>query len=215
MWPQTRKIFWNDPYCTEWKSIVNAQQGNQVSLEETIFYAFSGGQESDQGTLNELPILEAQKEDRSIIYTLPEEHSLKEGDEVLIKIDWNRRYALMRLHFAAELVLELVCQRFPKIERIGAHISQDKARIDFIWEESLKPVLPELQELAQTWVSKDAPIISAFSDEALHRRYWKVEGLAQVPCGGTHLKRTSEVGKISLKRKNPGKGKERIEMTIH
>ena len=44
------------------------------------------------------------------------------------------------------------------------------------------------------------------------QRYWEVPNFARVPCGGTHLKRTSEVGKLSLKRKNIGKGKERIEV---
>ena len=43
-------------------------------------------------------------------------------------------------------------------------------------------------------------------------RYWEIEGFARVPCGGTHLKRTGEVGNIALKRKNIGKGKERIEV---
>ncbi|HAE50502.1 MAG TPA: alanyl-tRNA editing protein, partial [Tistrella mobilis] len=46
------------------------------------------------------------------------------------------------------------------------------------------------------------------------RRYWEVEGVARVPCGGTHLRRTGEVGAITLKRVNVGKGKERIEMRL-
>lgn len=42
--------------------------------------------------------------------------------------------------------------------------------------------------------------------------FWEVPGFARVSCGGTHLKRTGEVGNIMLKRKNIGKGKERIEV---
>ena len=45
-------------------------------------------------------------------------------------------------------------------------------------------------------------------------RSWEVEGFARVPCGGTHLKRTGEVGTIALKRKNVGGGKERVEITL-
>ena len=54
--------------------------------------------------------------------------------------------------------------------------------------------------------------MSAFSDEAAELRYWEIPDLARVACGGTHLKRTGEIGKIELKRKNIGKGKERIEI---
>ena len=63
-------------------------------------------------------------------------------------------------------------------------------------------------------VQNDAAIVSAYSDEAEERRYWEVAGFARVPCGGTHLKRTGEVGKIQLKRDNIGKGKERIDVFV-
>ena len=50
--------------------------------------------------------------------------------------------------------------------------------------------------------------------EQNEKRYWKVEGFAKRPCGGTHLKETGEVGKLRLKRKNIGKGKERAEIYL-
>ena len=56
--------------------------------------------------------------------------------------------------------------------------------------------------------------MSAFSDEENQRRCWGIEGFARVACGGTHLKKTGEVGEIDLKRKNVGKGKERIEIYV-
>lgn len=132
----------------------------------------------------------------------------------MTEIDWPRRYALMKLHFAAEVVLELFTQNFNSITKIGAHISEDKSRIDFEWPENIAPLLPALQYKAQALIDSDSIITSEFSDQTKERRYWKVEGFAQVPCGGTHLKRTSEVGKIALKRKNVGKGKERVEITL-
>ena len=140
-----KKIFWQDPYLTELNTIVHSVNGNQVTLSETIFYAFSGGQESDAGSIAGHPVLEARKEVKQIFYTLPEVHGLNGGDPVKIKIDWGRRYKLMRLHFAAEVVLELVCQQFPTITKVGAHIAQDKARIDFEWGESFSSVIPLLQ----------------------------------------------------------------------
>lgn len=63
-------------------------------------------------------------------------------------------------------------------------------------------------------IDTDQAIISAFSDELNERCYWKIKDFAQVPCGGTHLKRTSEVGTLRLKRVNPGKGKERLEIYL-
>ena len=154
------------------------------------------------------------KEDKQIYYRLPLAHQLKPGDSVHMMIDWKRRYQLMRLHFAAELVLELVCQRFPEVVKVGAHIAEDKARIDFMWHQNISPFIASLQEAAQSIIDADEGVISAFSDEVTERRYWKIKAFSQVPCGGTHIKRTGEIGRIHLKRCNPGKGKERIEIYV-
>lgn len=77
---------------------------------------------------------------------------------------------------------------------------------------------PYLTELATKVTSVDNALITvaetifyAFSNE---RRYWKINEFAAVPCGGTHIKRTGEIGQIKLKRVNPGKGKERIEIYL-
>ena len=210
----TQKLFWHDPYLTELETTIETVNGNQVTVKETIFYAFSGGQESDHGTIAGSTVLGARKEGQAIVYTLAANHHLRVGDPVKISIDWARRYRLMRLHFAAEVVLELVCQRFPAIEKVGAHIAEDKARIDFAWTESLSMHISALQQAAQAIVDSKQAIISAFSDESKERRYWKINEFSQVPCGGTHLKNTSEIGVIRLKRVNPGKGKERIEIYV-
>jgi len=210
----TRKLFWTDPYQTTLATRVAAVDGPRVSVKETIFFAFSGGQESDTGTIGGYPVLEAGKVNKEIEYTLPGDHKLKEGDEVTVEIDGGRRYRLMRLHFAAELVLELMYRKLQGTEKIGAHISEDKARLDFIWPQSISPLLPGVAAAAEAIIQQDAPIISAFSDEENEQRYWEVEGFARVPCGGTHLKRTGEVGKIRLKRVNIGKGKERVDIFL-
>ena len=120
----------------------------------------------------------------------------------------------MRLHFAAELVLELAYRKLEPITKIGAHIAEDKARIDFAWDENIAAHFPDLEREANAVVAADHAIVSAFSDEAAERRYWQIPGFARVPCGGTHLRRSGEVGTIALKRKNIGKGKERIEITV-
>ncbi|HHP0481607.1 alanyl-tRNA editing protein [Vibrio campbellii] len=210
----THKVFWDDPYRVELESTVSLVNGPCIELEETIFYAESGGQESDAGTIGGIQVIKAEKQGQSIVYTLEREPNFEAGAIVTTQIDWARRYALMKLHFAAEVILEVVTHRFPEMTKVGAHISADKSRIDFEWHESVKPLLPELQQQAQSVIDSHADIISDFSDTSEQRRYWKVKGFAQVPCGGTHLKNTSEVGRIQLKRKNIGKGKERIEISL-
>ncbi|SDM78321.1 Threonyl and Alanyl tRNA synthetase second additional domain-containing protein [Paenibacillus sp. yr247] len=84
--------------------------------------------------------------------------------------------------FPAEVVLELVYKKLKGIEKIGAHIAQDKARHKVI--------------------EADYDIISAFDDEGNGRRYWEIKGFSKVPCGGSHLKKTGEMGVIKLKRNN-------------
>ncbi|WP_321367670.1 alanyl-tRNA editing protein [uncultured Desulfuromusa sp.] len=211
----TEKLFWADPYLSACDTIVTSVQDDLVTLRETVFYPFSGGQESDAGTIDIYPVLEAKKSGIDIHYRLPGQHHLKLGDQVHVKIDWQRRYQLMRLHFAAEVILELVYQSLPGIEKIGAHIAADKARLDFIWPVNISSEFPGISAAAQKLVDQNLEIVSAFSDEATQQRYWQVAGLGKVPCGGTHLRRTGEIGMIRLKRKNIGKGKERIEIYVN
>jgi len=64
-------------------------------------------------------------------------------------------------------------------------------------------------------VDSNHAIISSFSDKVKEIRYWEIAGFAKVPCGGTHIKNTVEMGTILLKRgKRLGTNKERIEIYI-
>ena len=210
----TKKIFWEDPYLTQLETHIATVKDNDITVKQTIFYALSGGQESDSGTIGNNRVLQARKEGKEIVYTLENSHGLKPGDQVRMNIDWERRYKLMRLHFAAEIVLELAYQNLDSIEKIGAHIAQDKARIDFKWDENISTVLPVIKKEALGIIEANQEIISAFSDEEKEERYWEIKGFSRVPCGGTHLRKTAEIGEIELKRKNVGKNKERIEIYV-
>jgi len=210
----TVKLFWTKPYRSICESIVVSVNDARIVLDQTVFYAESGGQESDRGLIGGYTVLNAEKRDHDIVYTLPDHHTLGVGDSVHVEIDWPRRYRLMRLHFAAELVLELFCKAVPGIEKIGAHIAEDKARIDFLYGENISTLFSVVEAEVRRIVTANLPITSAFSDEAAGRRFWAIDGLAQVPCGGTHLDRSGEVGAVLLKRKNVGRGKERIEMVL-
>lgn len=208
-----RKVFWDDPYQQTLTTKVASIEGNQIIVEDTIVFSFSGGQESDKATINDFPILSSRIEGYQIIYYLEEGHGLHAGDIVTMKIDWPRRYRLMRLHFAAELILELITRRF-SLEKIGAHIAEKKARIDFVYDQNISSLFEVILTEYNKIIERDEIIKTNFSDVENQRRYWEIEGFSKVPCGGTHVKSTAEVGFVTLKRKNIGGSKERIEITL-
>ncbi len=208
-----RKVFWEDPYQQTLTTKVASVEGNQIIVEDTIVFSFSGGQESDKATLNEFAILDSRIEGYQIIYTLEEGHGLHPGDIVTMKIDWPRRYRLMRLHFAAELILELVTRKFG-LEKIGAHIAETKARIDFVYDQNISSLFEDILTEYNKIIERDEIIKTDFSDAENQRRFWEIEGFSKVPCGGTHVKSTAEVGFVTLKRKNIGSSKERIEIIL-
>jgi len=210
----TAKQFWDAPYLSRLDTRLTGIEGDWVRVAQTIFYAQSGGQESDTGTIGGRRVVEARKDGLDLAYRLDSSEGLAEGMPVRIEIDAERRLALMKLHFAAELALELTTRMVPGIEKIGAHIAADKARVDFAFEDNIAALFPALQAEIARIIAADLPIESAFSDPAAQRRFWHIEGFARVPCGGTHPRRTGEVGAVSLKRKNVGKGKERMEIRL-
>lgn len=208
-----KKRFWDDPCQTELKTRVAEVIGDKVLLEETIAFSFSGGQESDKATINGYPVLGSEIEGKLIYYILENNHALQPGNEVIMKIDWPRRHRLMRLHFAAELILELVTRKLG-VEKVGAHIAETKARIDFVYDKNIAAIFEEVLAEYNSIVKQDALIKTGFSDVENQRRYWEIDGFSKVPCGGTHVKSTSEVGFVTLKRVNIGSLKERIEIKL-
>ena len=158
-------------------------------------------------------MLSSEIEGNLIYYTLSENHGFSPGDTVCMTIDWPRRFRLMRLHFAAELILELVARQLDVV-KIGAHIAENKARIDFIYDRNISAIFTNVLAEYNDIIASGRLIKTGFSDVERQRRYWQIEGFAQVPCGGTHVKSTAEVGYVSLKRVNVGGGKERIEIKL-
>jgi Ser-tRNA(Ala) deacylase AlaX len=208
-----RKVFWDDPYQRYLTTKVASVSGNQILLQETIAFSFSGGQESDKATINGLAVLDSRMEGNLIYYFLEDGHGLAAGDQVTMEIEWPRRYRLMRLHFAAELILELVTRKL-NLQKIGAHIAESKARIDFILDKNISLVFAEILDEYNEIIKRNDPIKTGFLDIKSQKRFWEISGFSKVPCGGTHVKSTSEVGLITLKRKNIGELKERIEIKL-
>jgi Ser-tRNA(Ala) deacylase AlaX len=208
-----KKMFWENPYQQELTTQVTSVNGNEVLFTATIAYSFAGGQESDKAWVNGIQILNSRMENNLIYYTLPENHGLQPGDNVVMTIDWTRRHKLMRLHFTAELVLEIVTQ-IAQLEKVGAHIAETKARIDFKSDTNISHLFDEILARYNRIIEQNLPIHKDYSDVATQRRFWKIDGFAQVPCGGTHVNFTGEVGFVNLKRDRPGKGIERVIITL-
>lgn len=208
-----KKVFWENPYQHILETQVTAVDGNEILFAETIAYSFAGGQESDKACINNIPVLHSRIEGNLIYYILPENHHFQVGDKVTMTIDWHRRLRLMRLHFAAELILEIVT-RHSHLEKVGAHIAEHKARIDFKSDSNISAHFPEILEQYNNIINANYAIEKGYSDVEKQRRYWKIATFAQVPCGGTHVNSTQEVGYVTLKREKPGKDIERIEIKL-
>ena len=209
----TARLFWEDPYKIECEANVLKVNDNEVILDQTVFYAFSGGQASDSGAIDGIQVIEARKAGDEIVYVLEEPPSFKEGDKVNVKIDWDTRYKLMKLHAASHIIYFLVQNKTGLKKIIGSNVTVDKGRLDYEYPESISSILPEVEEKANEQFKLDS-VIKMYPDaDDPNKRWWECKDW-KVPCGGTHPKSTQEIGNIRLKRKNIGSGKERIEIYL-
>lgn len=220
-----RKAFWEDPYLTSLETTVKSVSGDKVVFDETIGYSKSGGQDSDKITINDDIKVIASRWDKYthlISYTLPENHGLKEGDKVKMEIDWPRRNRLMRLHFACELVLVLMNRHFcatkegvelkpeeidTKIFKTGAEMTEERAYVNFQYSSNIRSMIDIILPKFLKIIDSDLKIETGYLDKEDEERYWRVKGIATVPCGGTHVRSTKEVGHVTLTRRNGGKYK--------
>lgn len=208
-----QKLFWQDPYLKECTAKVMSVNGNKVQIDKTVLYAFSGGQASDAGTIGGVNVAEAMNGD-PITYTLESEPRFKEGEEVPVILDWEKRYRIMKLHTAAHVVYEIFKEKVGNKKIIGSNITEQKARIDFLMDDSISEYLPAIETSLKEIVEQDLEVKTYDDQEEAGKRWWEIPGKYKMPCGGTHVARTSEIGEIKLKRENIGAGKERIEITL-
>lgn len=211
----TKKLYWEDPYQREFDASVQSVDGNKVVLNQTCFYSMGGGQVGDTGELDGVRIVDTIKKDDIIVHILEKETSFKPGDVVHGKIDWERRYKIMKLHSAAHIVYNFMLKVYPgaKIASSGI-VDERKDKQDYIlpdgWD---KEKLAIVEKYANDFIAGDKEIKCWTDADGI--RHWLVVGVPDMHCGGTHVKRTSEIGRISLKRgKKPGAGKERIEILL-
>jgi Ser-tRNA(Ala) deacylase AlaX len=206
------KLYWQDAYQKECEARVTRVDGNKVYLDKTVAFAFSGGQQSDTAFINDEQLVELVSEGKETAHVFTDAPSVNEGDSVKVRIDWEKRYRIMRLHSAAHVVHYFVLEAIGDKKPIGSNITQDKARVDYAYSESIGPLLPAIEGKVNAFNAESHAIVTRDGDEP-GRRLWACDQWL-MPCGGTHVRGTSEIGALRLKRKNTGAGKERVEISL-
>jgi len=238
----TRLLCNEDAYLKEFKAKVLAIQKlngqYNIILGQTAFYPLGGGQPADMGMIKggngEVRVKDVRREKDLVVHVADEiKGKMEAGDDVTGVIDWNRRYTLMRNHTLAHLMAEAVRKATGlTLEVVSSGLDVDKARLDFAYQGSLGPVLPEIQKVANTIIEEDRPIeiktmerkeaekhVSRFYEslktlppQVENVRVVEVKDWHACACGGTHVKSTGEIGAAEvLRRMSKGKGVERIE----
>jgi len=208
-----KKLFYDNALQGECKANVTKIEGKEIQVDQSVFFAFSGGQASDSGTIAGINVLEARKDGETIIYVLETDPDFEVSSEVEIKIDLEKRKKLMKMHSALHIAHALFEEKVGKQEAIGSNVDPEKARIDYAYDKPIGELLPELQEKENALIAEGVEVKTYEDPDEPGRRVWEC-GEWKIPCGGTHVSNTKEIGKIKLKRKNIGKGKERIEITL-
>jgi misacylated tRNA(Ala) deacylase len=223
----TRALFREDAYLTRCEALVTAIDELGIHLDQTVFYPLGGGQAGDAGSLTlddgtRIEIADTRKAkfegatpDDAVHEPAPGQETLlaklKVGDRVTAEIDWERRYRHMRLHTATHLL----CAALP-YPVDGCSITSGYARMDFatvepIEREELETRLRELiggaHPVATEWITdqemEERPelvrTMSVKPPVGMGRvRLLRIEGIDLQPCGGTHVRNTSEIGELRI-----------------
>jgi len=208
----TKKLYMEDPYLKEFEAVVLKINGSQVILDKTAFFAENGGQIGDTGHLNNTKVLDTKYDENkeNILHIMEDGIGFREGDKVTGMIDWNRRYKIMKNHAASHIMEYFLFKIFGVMKLVGTSVTEKHDSSTYECPEALdQDKLKEVEMLANEFISKNYEI-KRWEDPGKHGWwYWK-SGEIMMPCGGTHPINVSEIGQISIKRKNGGKGKEKV-----
>lgn len=212
-----KDLYFDDPYVNEFAAMVIAVEGNNVELDNTYFFPQGGGQTGDTGTIGGARVINTVTDSGRILHVMEIAPVFKAGDNVQCAIDWEKRYRKMRLHSASHIVYYLMHEVFGDACTIASSglLDENKERSDYLFNEPLdKAKLQEAEDKANALISEGREI-KTYRDPANPRLlHWEM-GTWKMQCCGTHPRNTKEIGQIKLaKGKKPGKGKERIEISL-
>jgi misacylated tRNA(Ala) deacylase len=230
-------LYLNDMYLQEFEAeVISVTDEKFIVLSQTAFYPKSGGVSYDQGVLirgnEEFKIVFVGKFSGKISHEV-EKEGLEVGDRVTGKLDWNRRYTLMRYHTAAH-VLSGAFFKYLKAKITGNEISIDQGRIDFNLEDFNRTLIEELVEKSNEIINTDHLVeVYSLSRTEVEQtpnltklamglpkkiqtiRIVDIKGFDRQPDGGCHVKSLKEIGKISIKKLvNKGKSNRRLYFTL-
>jgi misacylated tRNA(Ala) deacylase len=231
----TARLFLDDATLATAAAIVIASGPNGIVLDRTVFYARGGGQPGDTGSLRweagVTPITEAVKgKGDAILHLAAADSALPPvGAVVEAAIDRQRRHAHMRMHTA----MHLLCSLIKGAAVTGGSVGADKSRLDFDLPNS--PPKEEIEAGLNALIAADHPVSIEWVDASVldtdpglvrtlsvqpPRGTGRLrlvciganEALVDLqPCGGTHVSRTSEIGRIRVQKiENKGKQNRRI-----
>ncbi len=225
----------NSAYETEFSAKVIQSSEEGVVLDKTLFYPLGGGQNWDEGVITgpngDVNVIEVRGR-QDILHKLDADHQLEVGDEIIGEIDWQRRYAHMKMHTAQHLVSGITYELFNGARTVGNQIHATHSRIDFnpisFDEEMLyslvqktNEVIKEQHDVTYTTMTRseinnimppertNMNLIPSFIDEL---RVVKIgENIDLCPCAGTHVSNIKEIGELTIiGKKSKGKGTQRI-----
>jgi misacylated tRNA(Ala) deacylase len=229
------KLFEKNPYVIEFETqIINLDEENKlIELEKTAFYGKGGGQPGDSGILitelETIEVIETIKKEDILLHQVSSVNNLKIGNLIKGKIDWEKRYKFMRMHTA----LHLLCAVVP-MGVTGGQIGDLKSRLDFNADansinkeeiqEKLNNILKNDHKITYEWIrseqlEKKPDLVRTMSVKPPKTngkiRLVKIGNIDLQPCGGTHVKNTSEIGSIVVgKIENKGKMNRRVNISL-
>ena len=233
----TEKAFYQDSYQKTHTSEVVEVLENGVLLTSTIFYPLGGGQPGDSGsvTINgrDYAVVDTRYADdrHNIVHFLEEDDlsSIQVGDAVDMRLDWERRHRLMRMHTSMHLVCSLI-----SAQATGGSVGETSSRLDFDLQDEVvdkERLTADLNAL----VAKALPVtISTITDTELDQnpdlvrtmsvqpprghgsvRTVTIEDTDYQPCGGTHVRNTAEIGELLVTGlKNKGRQNKRVSIAL-
>jgi len=224
-------------YIKEFDATVTKSMEDFISLDQTAFYPLGGGQPSDLGILKwsgkESKIKEVIKKGDGIKHILDGEKP-SVGTKVHGILDWNRRYAHMKMHTAQHVISGIVFDDY-KARTVGNQIYADYSRIDFHPANFSDKDLKDMENKFNDLIKQNIPVkIYDEERESLEKRVdqyrcnldllpkfiknlriVEIEGFDICPCAGTHIKNTSELTNMKItKKENKGKDTARIVYTL-
>ncbi len=230
-------IFRDDAYRKSCEATVLSADENGIRLDRTVFYPTGGGQPGDSGVLRldgggEVRIVEARKgADHEDVVHVPEDGAAlpAPGAKVTAELDWERRYRRMRMHTCMHVLCSVI-----EGDVTGGQVGDGKGRLDFNLPDTrldkeaitaaLNRIIEEDHPVASRWISDaelqaQADLVRTMSVKPPmgtgRVRLMDIAGVDVQPCGGTHVQRTGEIGRVLVtKIENKGRQNRRINLTF-